>query len=393
LARAAASTKPAGSDLGAIEHVVFLMQENRSFDHYYGTYPGVRGFDDHRPGKLGAFSQRWPGGRDSRLLPFRLNSASGIGECTHDLTHDWKPQHMCRGRGDNGAFVATHTMSQYEGPEHGTVTMGYYRRRDLPFYYALADAFTICDNYHCSVIGPTHPNRLAAISGTVDPAGRAGGPVLETNEDSDAVYSVSWDTMPEVLEDAGVSWKVYNPSGTGYAPAFVEQHGMVITDSVLYFFNQYSSPASPLYQKAFLPIYPDDFFTDVAQGTLPAVSWLIPPLGYDEHPPAPPALGQWYTSQVLKILMANPKVWAKTVVFHCYDENDGFFDHVPPPVPPAGTAGEYVTVSPLPATAQGVAGPVGLGFRVPMLVISPFSRGGHVSSQVADHTSMLRFLE
>jgi phospholipase C len=131
----------------------------------------------------------------------------------------------------------------------------------------------------------------------------------------------------------------------------------------------------------------------VAKGTLPAVSWVTPPDGYDEHPPAAPAMGEWYTSQVLRTLMSNQKVWAKTVVFHCYDENDGLFDHVPPPVPPAGTAGEYVTVSPLPSTAQGVAGPVGLGYRVPMLVISPFSRGGHVASEVADHTSQLRFLE
>ncbi len=86
-------------------------------------------------------------------------------------------------------------------------------------------------------------------------------------------------------------------------------------------------------------------------------------------------------------------MWSKTVLFHMYDENDGFFDHVPPPVPPRGTPGEYVTTSPLPSDAEGVAGPIGLGFRVPMLVISPFSRGGHVASQVFDHTSQLRFLE
>ena len=393
LARAAASTKPAGSDLGAIEHVVFLMQENRSFDHYFGTYPGVRGFDDHPAGKLGAFSQAWPGGRDSHLLPFHLDTASGIGECTFDLTHDWKPQHLCRGNGDNGAFVATHTLAQYEGPEHGTVTMGYYERSDLPFYYALADAFTICDNYHCSVLGPTHPNRLMALSATVDPTGRAGGPVVETSASPDAVYSVSWDTMPEALEEAGISWKVYNPAGNAYAPSFNEQHGMLITDSAFYWFRQYSNPSSALYQKSFLPIWPDDFAADIAKGTLPAVSWLVPPDGYDEHPPAPPALGEWYTSQVLRMLMSNPKVWAKTVVFETWDENDGFFDHVPPPVAPAGTPGEYVTMSPLPSDAQGVAGPIGLGYRVPMLVLSPFSRGGHVVSEVSDHTSMLRFLE
>src|ERR1700693_2537576 len=80
--RSASSITPAGSDLGAIEHVIFLMQENRSFDHYYGTLGGVRGFDDHPAGSLGNFAQTWPGGRDKRLLPFHLDSKSGIGECT-----------------------------------------------------------------------------------------------------------------------------------------------------------------------------------------------------------------------------------------------------------------------------------------------------------------------
>jgi phospholipase C len=395
LTRAAASTKPAGSDLGAIEHVVFLMQENRSFDHYYGTYRGVRGFDDHPEGTLGAFAQRWPGGRDRTLLPFHLDSTSGIGACTNDLDHSWRGQHLCRGRGHNEAFVATHVRPEFEGPEQGVLTMGYYRRADLPFYYALADAFTLCDNYHCSVFGPTHPNRLMSLSGTLDPAGRAGGPVLITDSSPDAVYSVHWDTMPEVLEDAGVSWKVYNPKGTIYSPGFIEQHGLVATDAILPFFSQYKSPSSSLYQKAFLPLYPDDFAADVASGQLPAVSWLLPPAGYDEHPSSPPALGEWFTSQVLATLVSNPAVWSKTVLFHMYDENDGFFDHVPPPVAPKGTAGEYVT-SPggaLPADAHGIRGPVGLGYRVPLLVVSPFSRGGHVASQVFDHTSQLRFLE
>ena len=93
MAQYAARTKPAGSDLGAIEHVVFLMQENRSFDHYYGTYPGVRGFDDHPKNKLGNFAQAWPGGRDKTLLPFHLDTASGIGECTNDLDHSWPAEH------------------------------------------------------------------------------------------------------------------------------------------------------------------------------------------------------------------------------------------------------------------------------------------------------------
>jgi phospholipase C len=392
IGRAAAIT-PAGSDLGAIEHVVFLMQENRSFDHYYGSYKGVRGFNDHPAHTLGAFSQAWPGGRDSHLLPFHLGANSGIGECTHDLNHTWQAEHLSRGRGNNADFVKTHTSATYEGPEDGVLTMGYYERQDLPFYYALADAFTICDNYHCSVMGPTHPNRLMAISGTIDPTGAAGGPVLITNEDPDAIWSVHWDTMPEVLEDAGVSWKVYNPQGNAYAPAFFEKNGLAIGDAVLPYFSQYKNPASALYQKAFLPQYPNDFVVDVASGKLPAVSWILPPDGYDEHPPAPPALGEWFTGQLLKALTSNPEVWSKTVVFHMYDENDGFFDHVPPPTAPSGTKGEYLTAKTLPSDAGGIRGPVGMGFRVPMLVLSPFSRGGHVASDVFDHTSQLRFLE
>jgi phospholipase C len=393
--REATSTPAAGSDLGAIEHVVFLMKENRSFDHYFGTYPGARGFDDHPANRLGAFAQKWPGGRDSHLLPFHLDASSGIGECTHDLDHSWNGQHLCRGpKHDNAAFVATHTLPAYEGPEQGTLTMSYYRRSDLPFYYALADAFTLCDNYHCSVFGPTDPNRLMSLSGTLDPTGHAGGPVLITNPSPDAVYSVSWDTMPEVLEDAGVSWKVYTPSSPLFTPAFFEQHGLIATDAILPYFSQYKNPSSALYQKAFLPQYPADFASDVAHGTLPAVSWLIPPLGYDEHPPGAPALGEWLTAQVLATLTSNPDVWSKTVLFHMYDENDGFFDHVPPPTPPPGTAGEYVSSAVTSAPGEaGIAGPVGLGYRVPMLVMSPFSRGGHVASVVSDHTSQLRFLE
>jgi phospholipase C len=168
---------------------------------------------------------------------------------------------------------------------------------------------------------------------------------------------------------------------------------MLVSDAILPYFSQYSNPNSALYQKAFTPVFPNDFAHDVRTGTLPKVSWIIPPLGYDEHPPSPPALGAWFIDQVLQTLTSNHEVWSKTVLFVMYDENDGFFDHVAPPVAPPGTAGEYVTVNPLPATANGVAGPLGLGFRVPMLVVSPFSRGGYVSSEVFDHTSQIRFLE
>jgi phospholipase C len=391
----AASTVPAGSDLGAIEHVVFLMQENRSFDHYFGSYRGVRGFDDHSGKDLGSFAQPYAANRTTApvgtVLPFHLAVAGGAGECTHDLDHFWRAQHKCWNHGAMDAFVATHSSTEFEGPDYGALTVGYHTRADIPYHYALADAFTICDNYHASVMGPTHPNRLMSVSGTIDPAGLHGGPVLITNPDPAAKFSVSWPTMPEALEDANVSWKVYTPPGDIYR--VTNDEVMLFSDGILQYFSQYSAPSSSLYQKAFLPTNPADFTADVQAGTLPQVSWIIPPLGYDEHPPAPPALGASFIDQVLRTLVSNEEVWSKTVLFIMYDENDGFFDHVAPPTPPAGTPGEYLTVDPLPADAQGIAGPIGLGFRVPMLVVSPFSRGGHVASEVFDHTSQLRFLE
>jgi phospholipase C len=388
-ARRAASVAPAGSDLGAVEHLVFLMQENRSFDHYFGSYPGVRGFDD----KLNrqAFRQIWPGGKEPFLLPFHLDTATTDAECTYDLSHAWTAQHDSWDQGTMARFVATHTSPEFEGPKNGVLTMGYYTRADIPFHYALADAFTLCDGYHCSVLGPTHPNRLFWMTGSLGQDGSHGGPILTTYLTAEHMWTCSWTTMPEVLEDAGVSWKIYNPPGAEYQPS--SSLALLFSDNMMLYFEQFKDPSTTIHQKAFGPTFPDDFAADVRSGSLPSVSWVIPPIGYDEHPPAPPALGGWYLHQVIDTLVSNPEVWAKTVLVISYDENDGFFDHVPPPVAPEGTPGEYVTVSPLPSDAGGVAGPIGLGVRVPMLVVSPFSRGGYVCHDTFDHTSQLRLIE
>ena len=391
---AARATAPAGSDLGAIEHVIFLMQENRSFDHYFGAYKGVSGFNDHPSDSPGVFAQSDPFNTTRSplgyQLPFHLDTSTGLAECTHDLAHDWLAQHESWNGGAMDAFVSTHTQRRNEGPSKGLLTMGYYTRADLPFHYALADAFTICDRYFSSVIGPTHPNRLMALSGSIDPAGTHGGPVLTTNSSPDILFSARWTSVPELLENAGVTWKTYTPPGQGYLP---QAPTLGFGDAILQYFAAYRGRSSPLFQRAFLPTYPHDFVHDVRTGTLPQVSWIVSPNGYDEHPPAPPAYGAWLISRVFSTLVSNPEVWAKTVLFIIYDENGGFFDHVAPPTPPPGTVGEYVTKSPLPQSAGGIAGPVGLGFRVPMLVVSPFSRGGYLSSDVFDHTSLIRFLE
>jgi len=398
LARAAASTPAAGSDLGAVEHVVFLMQENRSFDHYFGLLGGVNGFDASSP----AFTQTWPGGASSTLLPFHLDSATHMAECTYDLSHEWQAEHASWNGGAMDSFVSTHTSNTYEG-DLGTLTMGYYESSDIPFYYELAKNFTICDGYFCSVLGPTHPNRLLQMSGTLDPAGTHGGPVLVTNSDPGVEFTCSWPTMPEVLTDAGVSWKVYNPHGSNYLPG--SGLSMILCKNVLMYFDQYQKSKNPtLYQNAF-GYYghhvrrnnsftdvggPNNFAYDVHHNQLPAVSWIVAPDGYDEHPPAPASLGEWYTAQVIKTLMSKKDVWAKTVLFIMYDENDGFFDHVAPPTAPLGTPGEYITAPSAPSYTSGQ--PIGLGVRVPMLVVSPFSAGGWVCSDTFDHTSQLQFL-
>jgi len=392
----AASAGPAS--LSDVAHVVILMQENRSFDHYFGTLSGVRGFSD--PHALG----QSVGGRDypifdqfgyqpgkgadqaGYLQPFRLTSDPPLrdGQTLNDISHTWATQHQSWNHGGMDKFVASHLVA--DGAAHGPVTMGYYTRAELPFYYALADAFTVCDGYFSSVLGPTDSNRLMAVSATIDPDGVAGGPVLETFGNRIAEYGkLTWQTMPERLQAAGVSWKFYSDRLCELAL------------SPLPYFKAFNNPFSitgiELVGRGLTPDFPDDFTRDVQGNKLPAVSWIMPPLAECEHPAAPPGYGEDLIHSVLRTLVSNPAVWAQTVLFVVHDENGGFFDHVPPVTPPPGTAGEWLTAKTLPAAAEGINGPVGLGFRTPCLVISPFSRGGYVCSQVFDHTSLLRFVE
>jgi phospholipase C len=386
-------TAPAGSDLGAVEHVLFLMQENRSFDHYFGTYRGVRGFADQSAGASGRFHQPWPGGPSSTLLPFHLTAAAQT-ICAGSYSApdiEWATQHAAWANGRVTGFLTPEGQGA-AGAAQAPLVMSYLNRQDLPYYYALADAFTICDRYHCSVLGPTMPNRLYWFSGTIDPNGRNGGPVVTTPaiaQGSAALGACDWLTMPEVLLDHGVNWKVYQPAGTGTMSSAPSTSFNALT-----FFKQYTqNPSGPLYQRGLEPTWPDEFNADVASGQLPPVSWVLPPLTYSEHPSNDAQVGEWFISQVLAAVMANKDLWSKTVIFLTYDENGGFFDHVPPPTPPKGTPGEAVTVTPTVGDAAGFRDPIGLGFRVPTMVISPWSRGGYVDSHLYDHTSMLRFLE
>jgi phospholipase C len=196
--------------------------------------------------------------------------------------------------------------------------------------------------------------------------------------------------MPEQLQARGISWKVYSSPDSNIL-------NTIFSDNVLSYFKNFQDPASPLYQNAFGPQFPVDFLADALSGNLPQVSWVLASLVDSDHPPAPSLFGESTLSAILTALTFNPAQWAKTALFATYDENGGFFDHVPPVTAPLGTPGEYITAPAVPdPTVVGsppILGPIGLGFRVPMLILSPFSRGGLVSSDLFDHTSILRFLE
>jgi phospholipase C len=375
--------------LSDIDHVVILIQENRSFDHYFGSYRGVRGFSDQSM----AFRQLDPANTSDppigALLPFHLDMATTNAACTHDITHDWVPQHQSWNSGAMNGFVTSRLPIN---SNDAVLAMGYYNRADLPFFYAVADAFTVCDNYFCSVMGPTDPNRLYTVAASIDPDGKNGGPLLQTLVANRSSFfgRLTYTTMPEQLQARGITWKVYSSPDQNILNG-------VFSDNVLSYFKNFQDPASPLHQQAFGPQFPADFLADIVSNNLPQVSWLIAPIVDSEHPPAPVLFGENTVSTIIAALTANPAIWKKTVLFLTYDENGGFFDHVAPTTAPPGTPGEFVTAPAVPDPMvignPPISGPIGLGFRVPMLIVSPFSRGGFVSSDLFDHTSMLRFLE
>jgi phospholipase C len=362
-----------------VEHVVMLMQENRSFDHYFGSLSGVRGFSDKKAAKLpngdSVFKQPDPTSPQGYLLPYHLDTRTTAAQAIPSMSHEWDVQHAALNGGAMDNWLPAHRAADGSA---GPYTMGYHTREDIPFQYALADAFTVLDSYHCSVLGPTGPNRHMWMAGTIDPNGVAGGPSLTTGAPN-AAYSFT--TYPERLTKAGVSWKIYHPDGATGLPSL--QH-------IAQYFN--AKPGDPLYDQGMASSPIGQFQFDAMNDKLPTVSWLLPPSGFDEHPSGSPAAGATFVSSVIDAIAANPDVWAKTVFILSYDENDGMFDHVVPPTPKAGTAEEFVTKTSV-TGVDGAGLPVGLGFRVPAIIVSPWTVGGWVSSELFDHTSQLRFLE
>ncbi len=428
-----------------IKHIVILMQENRSFDHYFGTLRGVRGFGDRFPiplasGKSVFFQPNPAGGAD--IPPFRRDSRVANALIGSGTPHNFPDQQAAWSQGKMDRWIQFKNQA----------TMGYFLREDIPFQFALADAFTVCDGYHCSVLSGTDPNRIVFWSGSgANPELRKKG-INSTDTDSEPVNSrcwpnpsnwvpgraqqadgsgqvdpgtgaynykyvnsaFKWQTLPDLLQKAGVSWHIYQNMNNNWTGAM---HGCLAFESF-----RTAQPGSPIYEHGLTggPAKADgavNFLAqlrqDVMNGTLPQVSWVLPTQDLAEHPGSKEGIAGAadFISDVLAALTANPAVWSKTALFVTFDENDGFFDHLPMPAVPSydinGTLmgkstvpldGEYFDASvgnylSDKDTVSGKIRPWGLSSRVPMYVVSPWSKGGWVNSQVFDHTSVGRFLE
>jgi phospholipase C len=403
-------------DLRDLKHVVILMQENRSFDHYFGSLKGVRGFADRStitlPGGLSVFQQPTtrPGLPVTKTqYPWHLSDAPASAyPATHQppsaeagaqgyggTSHSWDDQH--------GAWQGG-LMNGWVDAKGGLTTLGYLNRSDIPFHYALADAYTVGDAYHCSVLSATGPNRTYLWSGTID-AQQKYSNFVAYNGGDELGQNLLWETYAETLLKAGVSWKVYQCA---------DDYG----DNALEYFKNFAqydpsqggkpAPGNPLYDNGVATV-PEPLTgiranadnlamaikADVLAATLPRVSWVVTNQAFSEHPDGAPNDGAYYVNAVLDALNADPDVFNSTLVVINYDENDGQFDHVPPPVAPTGTTDEFYQESAGTLMGYGVTGavPVGLGFRVPLVLISPWTRGGWVTSEVSDHTSIIQFLE
>ncbi|MBI1320766.1 MAG: phospholipase C, phosphocholine-specific [Candidatus Hydrogenedens sp.] len=496
IARAAVINPEAGTTFLDAEHVVVLMQENRSFDHAFGSLRGVRGFRDPRAHRMPDGKPVWlqPDEDGSIVPPFRLDIEGSNVTWMGGTPHSWPDQVDAR----NGGRYDNWLAAKRRGDKF-PMTMGFYTREDIPFYYALADTFTVFDHAFCSSLTGTTPNRLHLWSGTIRED--AQHPARVQNGDTDYQDEAAWTTYPERLEDAGISWRIYqNEISLDTGLAGDEESWLAnFTDNPIEWFSQYrvrfsksrrawlpklekqltarikkldrrlsdasldgdrkasmekeraeasesldairkemaqyteeawlalSAKERAIHEKAFstnegdsdfrelvVHAYDDNgeerrigvpkgdvlhrFRKDVERGELPAVSWLVAPERFSDHPGSA-WFGAWYVSEVLNILTQDPEVWKKTVFILCYDENDGLFDHVPPFIAPhpgrpeTGKTSDGLDTALEISDAHGRDHAIGLGYRCPLVVASPWTRGGSVNSQVCDHTSILMFLE
>ncbi|GAM18362.1 hypothetical protein SAMD00019534_015370 [Acytostelium subglobosum LB1] len=353
--------------LTKIKHIVIFMQENRAFDNYYGTLPGVCNFKDPnaiiQDNGLPIFYQPDSNSPDHKsnityALPFPITGPKA--GCTSGGSNAWSPNHAAWNNGLNNNWPAGNTAA----------SLGYLTQANVPFYFELADQFTIADKYYESIMSSTNPNRLVLWTGTIDARGSTPrGPSIDNTE----TPPFTWITVPELLEDAGISWRVYQDEDN-------------FDDNALAWFEQYQKAPknSPLNVNGVSYFGLTTFFDQAMNGTLPQVSWVVGPTELSEHPDNGPMAGQWLTQQVVNAVK-NGSAWDSTVLLIDYDESGGFWDHIVPPIAPYGTLDEWIN-------SEGPQ-PIGPGQRVPAFVVSPWSTGGVVFTEPSDHTSVIQFVE
>jgi phospholipase C len=340
-----ATPASAGGNVTAIQHVVVLMQENRSFDTYFSALGG-----------------QTPSGSNPNPVNPTGPPISAFHKSTYcevaDLDHSWNGTHRQWDNGLMDGFTATNAMT---ADPTGSRTMGYYDKTDLPFYYGLYSTFGTGDHYFASALTQTFPNRFYLLAGTS---------FGHIRNDLPPSNGYTQPTIFNLLDAAGISWKIYY-SQVAFANVFA------------YVRNHVPGNVVPI----------SDYYLDAAAGRLPAVSFVDPifvatnTVENDEHPPSNVQVGQNFTAGVINALFQSPN-WSSSALFLTYDEHGGFYDGVAPPratppdsIPPMLQAGD------VPGAFDRY------GIRVPVAVVSPYSRQHFVSHRVNDHTSILRFIE
>jgi phospholipase C len=344
-----ASKLPAGLD--KVQHIVWIIQENHSYDNYFGTYPGADGIPP------GTCSPEMPG---SKRCVASFHMPANMPPC--DLAHRWVIAHAAY---DHGA------MDGFVWAEGTSYTMGYYDQRDIPNYWNYAHHYALADRFFSSLMGASGPNHLYTV------AAQSGGvinnifSVKEIDDLLDESDGYSFATMVNLFTKANISWKYYvetqpvNSTGKRDYLADPDPKHYSLWNPLPGFKAIRENPTQMAHLVALT-----EYFQDLKNGTLPEISWIVP-MGQDsEHPPASPQVGMWYVTRLLNALMQSP-YWKNTVVFLTWDDYGGFYDHVPPPLVDA----------------------YGYGPRVPTLIISPFAKPGYITHRTYDFTSMLKFIE
>jgi phospholipase C len=344
---------PAGADQ-PIQHVLVLMQENRSFDSYLGRLHFM-GQPASTPLRLTRHNPNPVKKNAKPIFVFHKKTYCEVA----DLDHSWNGSHAEYDRGRMDGFTKVNVNAK---DPTGRRSMGFYTKKDLPFYYWLYTTFAMGDRYFASVLSQTFPNRFYLLAGT------SFGHIR--NDFPAAGDQFSQKTVFNELDDAGITWRIYySQIPFAFEFAYVRDHA--------------AGHVFPVQQ----------YYTDAQAGNLPQVSFIDPifvghaDVENDEHPPSDVQLGQSFVHDVIQALMQSPD-WPSSALFLTYDEHGGFADHVPPP-----RAVKPDDIKPMLEKGDDKASFDRYGFRVPAVVVSPYSKPHFVSHVVHDHTSILRFIE